>query len=779
MGYTGYRVTQYIDDNPLSPTYGNTWTERELDTSHCPTGDDEWVLVATSCEATTSGFTGNMIYTYYNSATNQYSSTTASSTECDADSLNEIWVNSGDTFCEQDEDGIYSGWAIQVQVQRNSNLLNYNETREVRIPDATCAEHLEPNWTTIYSHCTIVADHVTGQLSYDGTLEELQIDDNPSSPTFNQTRVIYTPDEENCPAIICDEVERTWEFVDDICGSMMPIEYGLTGLTPDTLYHVYREYESCIVGGVPVKTEPTNRFSATTYQTSVTDCVERWVDTPQTVCIEEAFNGKWLATYTGGTTSSAECGSSSAITQNEISVDGLLSVEIGDCVTTLGSPNNYIQPPFEGATSLTSVTFGQNVNRIGVRTFRNCSGLTSIDIPSSVTYIGNSAFVNCKSLSSVTIPDSVTELGDSAFQNCYSMTSVNIGTGITRIKDFTFDNCSGLTSVTIPSSVTRIDEGAFQACKSLQSITVESTTPPLLSGTTVFNNTNNSNILVPCESQAAYITAPGWSNYKSRIKGIPPCTKLKWIATYSGGTISSTTCNGSFDSITNGEIPNTNLLESVLINDCVGLIEARTFTNSSIKSIDKAGNGINTDGIGIDYQAFKNSALEVYMPMRWNSKTWSEIYRGKIWAEAFYGCKLRRVIVIVDEMGEGAFGSNHYLTDLHVGTEVISDGAFYDCSSLTGVTWEHNVRTIGRYAFGDCRAMTTITIPSGVTSIGEGAFDYCTGLTEIIIEATTPPTLGVGAFDYTNNCLIKVPSSSLSAYQSAWPDYASRITAIS
>ena len=416
MGYTGYRVTQYIDDNPLSPTYGNTWTERELDTSHCPTGDDEWVLVATSCEATTSGFTGNMIYTYYNSATNQYSSTTASSTECDADSLNEIWVNSGDTFCEQDEDGIYSGWAIQVQVQRNSNLLNYNETREVRIPDATCEEHLEPNWTTIYSHCTIVADPVTGQLSYDGTLEELQIDDNPSSPTFNQTRVIYTPDEENCPAIICDEVERTWEFVDDICGSMMPIEYGLTGLTPDTLYHVYREYESCIVGGVPVKTEPTNRFSATTYQTSVTDCVERWVDTTQTVCIEEALYGKWLATYTGGTTSSAECDASSAITQNEINNIDLVSVEIGDCTYQINTD------AFRFYTSLTSINIPNNVAIIGNEAFYFCTGLTSVTIGSGLTSIGTGAFRYCSSLTGVTVnattPPTLGAYAFSDYNNC-------------------------------------------------------------------------------------------------------------------------------------------------------------------------------------------------------------------------------------------------------------------------------------------------------------------------------------------------------------------------
>ena len=32
------------------------------------------------------------------------------------------------------------------------------------------------------------------------------------------------------------------------------------------------------------------------------------------------FQGKWLATYTGGTTSSADCDSTSAITQNEVTL---------------------------------------------------------------------------------------------------------------------------------------------------------------------------------------------------------------------------------------------------------------------------------------------------------------------------------------------------------------------------------------------------------------------------------------------------------------------------
>lgn len=86
------------------------------------------------------------------------------------------------------------------------------------------------------------------------------------------------------------------------------------------------------------------------------------------------FQGKWLATYTGGTTSSAECDAGSAITQNEITLTDLVSVEIGNCVTNIGN-----------------------------RAFYRCSGLTSITIPSSVTSIGYAAFNQCTSLTSITV----------------------------------------------------------------------------------------------------------------------------------------------------------------------------------------------------------------------------------------------------------------------------------------------------------------------------------------------------------------------------------------
>ena len=193
---------------------------------------------------------------------------------------------------------------------------------------------------------------------------------------------------------------------------------------------------------------------------------------------------------------------------------GLTSVTIPNSVTYIGSS------AFSVCSGLTSVTIPNSVTSIGMGAFFECSSLTSVTIGGSVTYIGQSAFGGCSGLTSVTIPNSVTSIGNSAFVGCSGLTSLTIPNSVTSIGQSAFGGCSGLTSVTIPSSVTSIGNCAFGGCIGLASVYCEATTPPTLDDWTVFNNTNNFPIYVPCGSVSAYQNATNWNFYASRIQGM-------------------------------------------------------------------------------------------------------------------------------------------------------------------------------------------------------------------------------------------------------------------
>ena len=117
--------------------------------------------------------------------------------------------------------------------------------------------------------------------------------------------------------------------------------------------------------------------------------------------------------------------------------------------------------------------------------------------------------------------------------------------------------------------------------------------------------------------------------------------------------------------------------------------------------------------------------------------------------------------------------------DIPFGTLHIRDSAFNSYTSLASVTIPNSVTSIERAAFTLC-PLASVTIPNSVTSIGNYVFYFCTSLTSVTVLNPTPPTLGVGVFNNTaSNLVIYVPASSVSAYQTAWSDYSSKIQAIS
>ena len=136
------------------------------------------------------------------------------------------------------------------------------------------------------------------------------------------------------------------------------------------------------------------------------------------------------------------------------------------------------------------------------------------------TSISMHLFSGCSSLTSVTIPDIITYIDVDAFGNCTGLTSVTIPNSVTSIRLQAFYRCSGLTSLTIPNSVTSIEGEAFIDCSALTSVTIQATTPPTLSNTNAFDNTNNCPIYVPADSLSAYVQAGDWGLLVDRIQAI-------------------------------------------------------------------------------------------------------------------------------------------------------------------------------------------------------------------------------------------------------------------
>nr|WP_316624253.1 leucine-rich repeat protein [uncultured Ruminococcus sp.] len=69
-------------------------------------------------------------------------------------------------------------------------------------------------------------------------------------------------------------------------------------------------------------------------------------------------------------------------------------------------------------TSVSSVTFGDNITQIKTGAFINVSDLSEVILNDNLSAIGSLAFAGCTGLSTLTIPSSVTNIADDAFVNC-------------------------------------------------------------------------------------------------------------------------------------------------------------------------------------------------------------------------------------------------------------------------------------------------------------------------------------------------------------------------
>ena len=125
-----------------------------------------------------------------------------------------------------------------------------------------------------------------------------------------------------------------------------------------------------------------------------------------------------------------------------------------------------------------------------------------------------------------------------------------------------------------------------------------------------------------------------------------------------------------------------------------------------------------------------------------------------------------------ESLSNGTLTINEVTNNFSVTYDLMYSAVVSNCVTTIDTCAFNGIGMLGTPSF------TSITIGSGVTSIGDYGLAICPNIASITINATTPPTLGNEVFYETNNCPIYVPAESVSAYQSAWSEYASRIQAI-
>ena len=163
------------------------------------------------------------------------------------------------------------------------------------------------------------------------------------------------------------------------------------------------------------------------------------------------------------------------------------------------------------------------------------------------------------------------------------------------------------------------------------------------------------------------------------------------------------------------------------------------------------------------------------------SKDWKRLLKAPSGLKGEYS--IRKGVEVI---GNGAFAFCNSLTIINIPNSVttIGESAFLGCESLTNINIPNSVTTIGKSAFGWCKSLTNINIPNSVTIIGDRAFWGCDFLTCITIPSSVVTIIGnpfynwhgdlyneSKAFIYEDHVLFNKSKTALIAYKAKETNY--------
>ena len=407
-------------------------------------------------------------------------------------------------------------------------------------------------------------------------------------------------------------------------------------------------------------------------------------------------------------------------------------------------------------------------------------------IPKGITTIGVSAFRKCSNLKLLELPSTLTSIGDGAFRDCGSLVHVcckaqNVPS--CNGKTFQYSKENPLMTLYVPTgtvnSYTSSWGGYFQRFYEGEMVKV--------------NNENMTYICATGSRKEATLFEGGDLN-KSAQTIIVPASFKNSEETYNVKSIGRSAFSG-FSNLSNLEIPNgvtticpkafqncTSLkklvvpsslttINSAAFSGCTNLMHICSRQNSasydnyklSLNSLISGLPNIPLMNIYLDvddgtWEAIDNNKKSDNLKTDLNTKFPGGVYHGEmieftdnnglryISSTASYeatltsGLGLNDMMAVVSIPGTVTYNSRDYRV------KTIEKYAFKGKTSITDLTIQENIVTIGVNAFEGCNKLRKVVLPSTLTNIGENAFKSCSNLVHVVSKIATPQGISTSVF---------------------------------
>lgn len=328
------------------------------------------------------------------------------------------------------------------------------------------------------------------------------------------------------------------------------------------------------------------------------------------------------------------------------------------------------------------------------------STLTQVALPDSIERIGKRAFAKAP-ITEIELPSSVKELGEDAFLYCDALTSVTLGGNLEKIPDETFKGLGELSSVTLREGIKEIGKSAFSGCNSLASMDLPESITSI--GDEAFYDTGLTSIVLPADLEVI-----GSSSFKD-------CRSLTDVSFLN---------NSKVTEIKSKAFSGTKLKAIELPASLKTFAEDAFYNCSSLSEINVA-DGSN-DFKSIDGVLLRDSVL-VKFPENKSIDTYEVPQEVESIANNAFEAtkKLLKVIVpdTVTAIGTKVFKDSSVTeVTMEDGVQTIGTMAFYNCNSLKKVSLSNQISVLPEYLFYNCSNLEEVNIPAAVTQVGTNTF---------------------------------------------------------